>query len=119
MAKEVAEHEKGVATPSELKAKDTTRKKYEDYITKAENGELSHAELDEIKSNFERNKALKYDASRTTTEQARLKNLDSAIRTKQQKRAAENGFENIKDINKQISKSKAIVDMLAKDVDKI
>jgi hypothetical protein len=48
-----------------------------------------------------------------------LTNLDSSIRTKQQKRAEEWWFDNIKQINQDISKNKAIADMLAKDIEKV
>jgi replication fork clamp-binding protein CrfC len=50
---------------------------------------LTHSELEKIKSTFEREKALKYDATRPSEEAKRLTNLDSSIRTKQQKRAEE------------------------------
>jgi hypothetical protein len=53
-------------------------------VAKAQRGELTHLELEDLKSNFERNKALKYDATRKSEEAARLTNLDSSIRTLQQ-----------------------------------
>lgn len=118
MAQEVAEHERTVMTPSELKAT-WWLTKYDELLKKAEQGKLTHMELEDIKSTFERKKALKYDALRTSTEQERLTNLDSAIREKQQKRAEQGWFDNIKDINKEISKSKAISDLLVKDIDKL
>jgi hypothetical protein len=117
MAKEVAEHEKSVMTPEQIKS--NKGKAWDDLVAKAENWELTHVELEKIKKTFESKKSLKYDATRTSVEQERLKNLDSAIRNKQQKWAEEAWFDNIKDINKEISKSKAISDLLAKDVEKI
>jgi len=118
MAREVAEHENAVMTPSELKRTGGVGE-FDDLLKKAERWELTHTELEKIKSTFERKKALKYDATRTSSEQERLKNLDSSIRTKQQQRAEEWWFNNIKEINKDISKSKAMVDILAKDIEKI
>jgi len=115
MAREVADYENKTLTPSQIKAGEW--KKWEDLVMKAENGELTHIELEEIKKTFESKQSLKYDATRTSAEQERLKNLDSSIRTKQQQWAEEAGFDNIKDINKDISKNKSISDLLAKDID--
>lgn len=116
MAEEVAAFEKKTMTPSELKAGDG---KFEVLAEKARNWELTQLELEEIKSTFEREQSLKYDATRTTAEQKRLKNLDSSVRTKQQKRAYESWFDNIKEINREISKSKSMIDLLSKDIEKV
>lgn len=120
MAQEVADFERAVLTPEQLNT-NWGLTQYDTLLEKAKNGELSHIELEKIKSNFERNKNLPYQKSLTKTseESTRLKNLDSSVRTNQQKRAEEAWFGNIKEINKEISKNKAIADLLAKDVDKV
>jgi len=118
MTEEVAENSRKTMTPSELEAS-WWKSKYDALVEKAKKWELTHTELEDIKSTFERKKALKYDGTRTSEEKDRLTRLDSAVRVKQQKRASEAWFDNIKDINKEISKTYDILKPLSKDVEAI
>lgn len=114
MTKEVYQHEIKTASPTDLASKE---KEFSNLVTKAENGELTHTELEQIKSNYERNKSLRYDQTKSSEEATRQKNLDSSVRTFQQKELDNAGFSNIKDINQEISKNKFIADKLVKKVD--
>ena len=73
-------------------------------------------ETNEVKRFFERNNKFSYGRDMTAGEKtAWATNVDSALRDWQMKLAEENGFTNLKDMNKETQASKFIMDKLAKN----
>lgn len=77
---------------------------------------LSMPEINEIKRFFERNNKFSYWKDLTAWEKtARATNVDNAVRERQMKVAEENGFTNLKELNKETQASRFIMDKLAKN----
>ena len=110
MAKEVALHENKIATPSELEKvtkeweQQTWPQKYTELVKKAENGTLTHTELEDIKKRYQAWLSGKFDLTKPSDEITRQKKLEKSVRVFQQKTASDAGFTNIKELNKGIQK---------------
>jgi len=73
-------------------------------------------EINEVKRYFERNNKFTYGRDITAAQKTqRATNVDSAVRERQMKLAEENGFTNLKEMNKETQASKFIMDKLAKN----
>ena len=77
---------------------------------------LEMPQINETKRFFERNNKFSYGRDMTAWEKtAWATNIDSNVRDWQMKLAEENGFTNLKELNKEIQASKFIMDKLAKN----
>lgn len=77
---------------------------------------LNMSEINELKRYFEQKNKFSYGRDMSAWEKtARATNVDSAVRERQMKTAEENGFTNLKEMNKETQASKFIMDKLAKN----
>lgn len=108
----------GAAAPSDRAA---VTAKWDKMLRDAKEWRLSHQSLEEAKATFERTQTMNYDYKSKASPERVAQNtaIDTKIREFQQEELARNWFDNIKDINKEISKNYSLLDMLSKQVDSV
>ena len=74
------------------------------------------SEINEVKRFYEQNNKLTYGKDITAGEKSiRATNIDNAVREWQIKTAEENGFDNLREMNKETQASKFLLDKLVKN----
>lgn len=107
--RELAKRELTVSSPGAL-SKDAER--VTALLKKNSGAGLNMAEINEVKRLYERNVKLDYLKENAPDKIARANNIDTAIRAWQQNQAAQLGFKNIRELNRETMLAKQLVDDL-------
>lgn len=118
MIERTRDNQIGAAAPSD---KVTITSKRDKMLDDAKNWKLSHKDLEEAKATFERSQVMNYDHKTKISSEKAAENtaIDTKVRELQQEELARNWFDNIKDINQEISKNYSLMNMLIKKVDRV
>ena len=96
--------------------RDTNLNRLKELQTKNKEVGLDMSEINEVKRFFERNNKFSYGRDMTAGEKtARATNIDNEVRNRQMNIAEENGFTNLRELNKEVQASKYIMDKLEKN----
>ena len=89
-----------------------------DLAQKAESQGLTMSEINEVKRFYEQNNKFTYGKDITAGEKSvRATNIDNNVREWQIDLAEENGFSNLREMNKETQASKFLLDKLVKNID--